>query len=360
MMKTSLRISFLLPGAGRQPVGGFKIVYEYANRLSRRGHKITIIHPALLREDASLSERVVSRARYLFHKVTNNYKPEQWFPVDPAVRLLWVPSLEMRYIPDGDVVVATAWETAEWAATYSTSKGKGYYLIQHLETWNGLEDRVLATWQLPLIKMAISPWLMKVAETMNQTAFYLPNGLDFQKFTLIVPPAKRTPSSVMMLYHLSSDKGSADGLSALAVVQSQIPSLRVTLFGTSQRPRQLPQWAEYHRCPGQAMLCELYNRAAVFVAPSWTEGWGLPPSEAMACGTAVAATDIGGHRTFAIADQTALLSPPKQPDRLAANIFRLITDDSLRYRIAIGGNRHIQTFTWDKSLEALEGLLLKN
>ena len=359
-MRKSLRISFLLPGAGRQPVGGFKVVYEYANHLSRRGHKITAIHPALLREDCSFREYMVSVAKYLSHRITGDFEPKHWFPVDSSVRLLWVPSLAARYIPDGDVVIATAWETAEWAMKYSNSKGKGYYLLQHLETWKGMEERVLATWQSPLVKLAISSWLMEIAENMNQAAFYVPNGLDFQKFALTVPPAERLRSSVMMLYHSSADKGSKDGLSALSTVQLRVPSLRVKLFGTSPRPRSLPTWAEYYRCPGQALLRELYNRAAVFVAPSWTEGWGLPPSEAMACGAAVAATDIGGHRTFAIHDETALLSPPKQPDKLATNILRLITDDRLRYRIALDGHRAIQQFTWDKSVEKLENILLAN
>src|SRR3546814_16260425 len=47
-----MRISFVLPCSGRYPIGGFRIVYEYANRLADRGHQVSIVHfaafPALM------------------------------------------------------------------------------------------------------------------------------------------------------------------------------------------------------------------------------------------------------------------------------------------------------------------------
>ena len=45
------RIVFLLPGAGRIPVGGFKVIYKHANGLTRRGQDAIVIHPALLNKD---------------------------------------------------------------------------------------------------------------------------------------------------------------------------------------------------------------------------------------------------------------------------------------------------------------------
>ena len=38
-----MKISFVLPGVSRIPVGGFKMAFEYANRLSNRGHEVTLI-----------------------------------------------------------------------------------------------------------------------------------------------------------------------------------------------------------------------------------------------------------------------------------------------------------------------------
>ena len=50
-MINSLRITFVLPFAGTYPCGGPKVVYEYANGLTRKGHLVTVVHPALTRAD---------------------------------------------------------------------------------------------------------------------------------------------------------------------------------------------------------------------------------------------------------------------------------------------------------------------
>ena len=171
-------------------------------------------------------------------------------------------------------------------------------------------------------------------------------------------PVSRSPYRVMMLYHELEWKGSADGLMALRFAQQQIPALEVELFGVHAIPNDLPPWIRYHRNPSQGDLRRLYNHAAVFIAPSWTEGWGLPASEAMMCGAALVATDIKGHREFAIHGQNALLSPPRQPAALAANIIRVVQDQELRIQLSRAGNRHIQKFTWNTAVDAFEAALL--
>ncbi|MGC1784327.1 MAG: glycosyltransferase family 4 protein [Acidobacteriaceae bacterium] len=352
-----MRVVFVLPCSGKDPIGGLKVVYEYANHLSRRGHEVTLIHAAFQRVDTPISE--IPRRTLFYWKVwaSGKHNPDSWFKIDPKVKMLWVRNLHWRNIPSADAVVATSWDTAEWVNRYPATKGTKFYLIQHFETWSGSEDRVSATWKMPLNKIVIARWLEQIATSMNETCCYIPNGLDFAQFGVDVDPAKRSPEHVLMMYHLLDWKGSQDGLDALKRARQSIPGLRASTFGVPVAPKGLPDWIDYHRCPPQAKLRELYNQAAVFVAPSWNEGWGLPASEAMMCGAAVAATDIGGHREFAIHEQTALLSPPKNPDALAANIVRLMSDDPLRIKIARQGHENIQRFTWDKAVEQLEAAL---
>lgn len=358
-MEKRLRITFVLPGPGRKPVGGFKIVYEYANRLSRIGHQVTVIHPALLQMGSSPAELARSVSRFVYGSIVSGPSPRKWFAIDPAVALQWVPSLAYRYIPDADAVVASAWQTAEWVATYPVRKGKKFYLLQQLETWHGMEERVITTWRLPLRKFVIAEWLQDFAEKLGVTVDYIPNGLDFESFYVSVPPDKRNPLSVMMLYHSALDKGSADGLKALSIAHNTNPNLKITLFGTPPRPAGLPECFEYHQCPPQAVLRDLYNRAAIFLAPSWTEGWALPPAEAMMCGACLVGTDIGGHRGYAIPEKTALLSTPRDPESLAKNLERVLQDQSLRLKLANDGNSHVQQFTWGRSVSKMESILLE-
>jgi hypothetical protein len=83
--------------------------------------------------------------------------------MDPKVRFLCVPSLSERFVPDGDVVIATAWQTAEWVSQYSSAKGVASILFS---TWKPGMDRgksVYATWKAPLQKIVPSKWLVEIA-----------------------------------------------------------------------------------------------------------------------------------------------------------------------------------------------------
>ena len=142
-----------------------------------------------------------------------------------------------------------------------------------------------------------------------------------------------------MLAHPFAWKGMADGLAALEMVRAQTPDLEATLFGASARPPELPAWIEYVEHPAPDKLLALYNSCAVFLHTSWSEGWGLPPAEAMACGCALVAAANQGVQDFAEHEITALLAPIKQPEALARQLLRALRDDALRLRIAEAGHQ---------------------
>jgi glycosyltransferase involved in cell wall biosynthesis len=352
-----LRVTFLLPGSGHLPTGGGKVVYEYANYLSRRGHRVNLVHPALVAAEASNFQKLRSAVSFLHRGTTRGYPPKRWFPLESTVQTSWVPTLSSRYIPDADAVVATAWATAEWIVDYPPAKGEKFYLIQSWETWSGPADRVQATWTMPLKRIVIARWLEDIARDLRVDCTYIPNGIDFEQFGLDRPIETRDRHQAMMLYHTHPVKGSADGLAALTLVKKEVPELKLTLFGASPLPPNLPNWVEYHRLPSQRYLRHCYNHASIFVSPGRIEGWPLPPAEAMLCGAALAATDIGGHREYAVNGETALLSPVKNQGRLAENVLRLMRNADLRISIARKGNDYIRKYSWDEAVDSFERLL---
>lgn len=356
-MEPRLKINFVMARTGEWPSGGCRVIFEFANRLCQRGHQVTIVMPGRLVINPTSLDHVKNAARYLLRKLDGRYTPESWLKMDPGVRFICVPSLAERFVPDGDVVIATAWQTAEWVTRYSASKGRAYYLIQHLETWNGPADRVYATWRMPLRKIVPSKWLADVARELGETASLIPYGLDVDAFRIITPSEERDPKLLMMLYHKAHWKGCDDGLRAVSLVREKIPDIRLIAFGVPERPQHLPEWAEYHQSPSPQLLRELYNRTAVFVAPSRTEGWGLTGCEALLCGASLAATDIDGHREFAFHEKTALTSPARCPEALAANVVRLVQDRALRLRLAETGHRFVRQFTWERAVVNLEAAL---
>ena len=263
------------------------------------------------------------------------------------------------FMPRADVYVAGWWSTAERLAAMRSLPGRRLYLIQHLETWAGLEEDVMATWRMPLEKIVIARWLQKIAEDLGESSNYIPNGLDLTRFGCDIPPENRFAGRLAMMYNDRVDwKGSPDGVAALEVLKARFPELEAEVFGVHERPETLPAWISYRQQPSQQDLRGIYNRASIFLAPSHSEGWGLPPCEAMACGAAVVATDIGGHREFCVDEKTALLVPMQDPAAMAAAAARLIENAQLRIQIARLSCEHIQKFTWNDAVDAFERLLL--
>jgi glycosyltransferase involved in cell wall biosynthesis len=356
-----MRIVFLLPQEGSRPAGGFKVVYEYANRLAKRNHTVQVVHIAqLFHRGARLSLRDRLRGlRYVPFALSGNWRPDRWFKFDPRVKLSWMPTMSRLFLPRADGYIATWWTTADRLASLPDLPGKKLYLIQHLETWLGSVDEVMATWKAPLEKIVIARWLEDVAHGMGESCHYIPNGLDFTKFGCDLPAESRDPMRLAMLFsHGLPWKGSFDGLSALVALKDKRPALEAEFFGIDERPRELPSWIVYHKTPTQEELRRIYNRASIFLAPSHSEGWGLPPCEAMMCGAAVVATDIGGHREFCTDGETALLVPAKNPGAIAEAVDRLIEDPALRLRVARNGHRNVQRFTWEVACDAFERVLL--
>src|SRR4051812_45620810 len=78
----AVRIGFVLPGISRVPVGGYKVVYEYANRLARLGHAITLFHPRYW-GDVSKSSLLVHRP--IRAAVGRGSSSVDWFAVDRRV-----------------------------------------------------------------------------------------------------------------------------------------------------------------------------------------------------------------------------------------------------------------------------------
>src|SRR5262245_8302823 len=341
-----------------RPAGGFKVVYEYANRLQARGHRVTVVHPRSLDPQPGAWQKLKS-ILWPYKVKWRDRGVVPWLAMRPKVRLSLVADLGEKFIPDGDAIFATAYQTAFHVAGYGASKGRKFYLIQHHETWLGPEKEVNRTWRLPLHKIVIARWLMRLAQEFgaNRDVSYIPNGIDFSSFNLVTPITAR-PKRVAMLAHPFVWKGMADGLTALEMVRAQAPDLEATVFGAHSRPPDLPAWIEYVENPTPDKLMSLYNSCAVFLHTSWSEGWGLPPAEAMACGCAVVAAANLGVQDFAEHEITALLAPIKQPEAVARKLLRIVRDDGLRLRIAQVGHQRVQQYTWERAVDAMEALLL--
>ena len=105
---------------------------------------------------------------------------------------------------------------------------------------------------------------------------------------------------------------------------------------------------------GRSALRAYYCAADVFVSTPWYEPFGITPVEAMACGTPVVGSAVGGIKSTVVDGRTGYLVPPDDPAALADRLAHLLQTPGL---LAAMGRRAIRRanagFTWTKVTDAV-------
>lgn len=191
----------------------------------------------------------------------------------------------------------------------------------------------------------------------------VPFGVDTERFTPEGPVAPRTrrPRLLAVATHLERD-----GLETAVRALADIPDAELLIVGGPPRPELRHDKA----CCGLARLAaglgvsdrlmftgkachgsmpDLLRSADLLVDVSWYEPFGMAALEAMACGTPVVASAIGGHRDTVVDGTTGVLVPPGQPTLLARRIRRLLASPMLLegYGIA-AADRACARYSWDR------------
>ena len=258
-------------------------------------------------------------------------------------------ALARRELPESDALLIPAdLDDAEPLFGLAPDRGAPMLLFQGY----GAPDDPVVTGNLDLARHAVclSTWLVDTATGAGCTTTLVRHGLDRQVFSPGASTEERGPV-VSMMTHPSEAKGTADGLQALRLAAGELPELEVRLFGKAD-----PHFenATFLAAPNQlSQVAELLRSSAVFVCPSWEEGFGLPGIEAISSGAALATTDTKGSRDYAFHARTALVSPPHDPEALARSVVDLIRDTELRRRLIDAGRRHIDDVypDWERAAE---------
>jgi D-inositol-3-phosphate glycosyltransferase len=105
----------------------------------------------------------------------------------------------------------------------------------------------------------------------------------------------------------------------------------------------------------QQELALYYAAADVCAVPSLTESFGLVALEAMACGTPVVATRVGGLQTV-VTPESGILVPPGDAQALADGIAMTLDDIELRIQLSAGARARAQMFTWQRVADGIEDI----
>jgi glycosyltransferase involved in cell wall biosynthesis len=350
-----MKITFVLPYAGLQ--GGIRVIAIHAERLARRGHSVRVISTPQV---FSMRHRAKS---LLFNGSLPHAEPSYFDGIDVTHRVLEsVRPVSDADVEDGDVVIATYYTTASGVQRLSATKGAKVLFIQNYEVEEGKPNPALdATWRMPMHKIVISDWLVRLARERfgDASVSHVPNSVDLDRFHA-APRSKGPTPTVGLLYSSFSLKGCRTSLRALKRVAAVLPALRVVCFG-AERPDfrlPLPRCAEFHYRPPQHELRDLYARCDVWLCGSNVEGFHLPPLEAMACRCPVVSTRVGGPLDTVEDGINGYLVDVKDDRALADRLLHVLAlGDKDWRRLSDAAYRTAARFTWDDATALFEQAL---
>ncbi len=192
----------------------------------------------------------------------------------------------------------------------------------------------------------------------------IPNGLDHD---LYVPPAQppKTPT-VLVFGRLEPYKRIDMIVQAMKRVRGSVPSARLLVVGAGRGLEPLRQLAAelglteattFTGFVDEAAKVRYIQQATVVVNTSEKEGWGLTVLEANACGVPTIASDVPGLRDAVLQNETGVLVPHGDLERLSTAITAVLSSDTERQRLAAGARAWALQFSWERSSKHVMDLI---
>lgn len=359
-----MKITFVISNANLS--GGVRAISIYAEKLKALGHEVTVVSrprpmPSLKKSIKSLLTgkgwpEKPNRKTHFDHATIHHHVIDAWRPMCDAD------------IPDGDVVIATWWETAEWVSKLSDSKGTKFYFVQHHETVfnNQPNERVQATYRLPnLQKICCAKWIVDVMrEEYGETdVLHVPYGVDHGIFDA---PArsKQAQPTVGVMYSAAHFKGCDISLQAFKLASEKLPGLTLKTFGAVPVSNSLPlpeTHVSFVLRPSQQSIRDIYASCDAWLFASRCEGFGLPVLEAMACRTPVIATPTGAGPEVVVNGVNGFMIPHENPQTMADAIVKIGSLPADGWRaMSEAAYRTSLEYDWDRSARLFESALMSS
>lgn len=325
--------------------GGEKVIARYINNLVDNGYDVYVVVP-----ESAIPDDYRIKANIIKTSGKSKFKPVSWFKS--------IIGLSFK-IPNSDIIFATYLPTilSVWVASKILRKGKAYLLYQ--------DYREMFETCLAKIGFKIALGLLKYFDkiiTISKSCYGELYKYTHREAVIINPSVDdifypreiQKDEKYKTILYVGDDrerKGYHDLLNALEIVKGEIPNIKLVFVAKKLFEFPVPIPVNFIHKPSDDKLAELYSACDVFVCPSWYEGFGLPPLEAMACGVPVVVTDSRGVREYARNGENCILVPIKSPKELGHAIITLLTDSDLSKKFKKNGLRTAKEFRWHNSFK---------
>ncbi len=322
-------IVFILPGLWI--AGGIAVILQHANLLRKRGYQVKIVTQDLKTTVA-------------------------WFE-NQRVEIVPISAIEPLLKQGIDILIATGWNSvptvdllpARRKMYFVQLDERRFYQDQTLKSFVGETYRV----GFEFLTMAhfLQAWLR---EEFDQSSTYVPNGLDVAVFHPVVV-RQTTTDKVRVLIEGPINipfKGVAEAYEAVAGLDCEL--WLVSSNGVPPAHWKYDQFFE--RTPIHEMP-QIYSSCDILLKMSTVESFCYPPLEMMACGGVPVILEVSGIEEYARHEENCLIVQSQQEARQA--VARLIADPALRARLRRGGLETAKKWSWERSVDALEEVILR-
>jgi glycosyltransferase involved in cell wall biosynthesis len=281
---------------------------------------------------------------------------QTYLPAASGNRLLWSPNntgplavaRQVCTMHDIIPVEHPEWFNARFAAWYQWLLPKLTHRAQHLIAVSDFTKQRLVE------RFGIKPEKITVVWNGVDAGFHPRTSLEIAEVREAL--GIQTPRYLLSLGSLEPRKNLRRLLATWGRVKRELPQdLSLVVVGAKGSAKvfqdaaitEIPEGVHFTGYARQEHLPALYSGALALVYPSLYEGFGLPPLEAMACGTPVITSN-----TTSLPEVTggaALLIDPLKEDAIAAAILQLVGDERLRESMSAKSLAHASKVTWDKS-----------
>jgi glycosyltransferase involved in cell wall biosynthesis len=253
------------------------------------------------------------------------------------------------------------------ASRSSSSKSPESAMVEGLEWWGSFEASGV---------IAVSGWMrtevISQFKLPSEKVFEIPNGVDVEKFSKPVDvEATRSKWKVgpgekliTAVGRLTSQKGFDDLIRAYPEIRRQIPNSRLLVMGDGYMRGELESLAEAQNVResttfagfvSDSDLVDAIKSSDVVAVPSRFEPFGIIALEAMAGGSPVVVSRVGGLEEIVEDGVDGLEVDPNNPTSLAKAAISILSDHELASRLAARAKEKVKAFNWENSaLKTLE------
>lgn len=186
----------------------------------------------------------------------------------------------------------------------------------------------------------------------------VPHGVDIEHFT---PVGNRPPAGHRRRLVAVGDLTTGSGFATAVAALPGLPDTELVIAGGpphGAHAKELRYYAERLevsdrlQIPGpvsRETLPSLLRSAHLVLCTPWRPRFGISALEASACGVAVVASDTGGLADTIVHRGTGLLVPPRQPRALAAAVWHLLCNPTVRTRYGAAGHKRARDrYCWNQ------------